>query len=118
MSVTYMQIILKDTLKALVGVDFTKYALSAIIYYVQWSRTGYVKNATIFFSKLFFIIKLPHAHLQYVCHKPARYKNGTQKDLWEVDCKKYELSAVIQYAQWRELAKLNAVNLSKIFFHH
>ena len=42
----------------------------------------------------------------------------TLKALCEVDCKKYELSAVIQYAHWRELAKLNAVNLSKIFFHH
>ena len=76
-----------------------------------------LKNAT-FFSKLVFIIKLPHTHLQYVCHKPARYQNDTLKALWEVDCKKYELSAVIHYAQWRELAKLNAVNLSKIFFHH
>ena len=72
MSVTYMQIISKDTLTALVGVDFTKYALSAIIHYVQWSRIGYVKNVTIFFSKLFFIIKLPYAHLQYVCHKLAK----------------------------------------------
>ena len=34
-SVTYL-----DTLKALGGVDFTKYALSPIIQYVQWSKIG------------------------------------------------------------------------------
>ena len=34
-----------DTLKALGGVDFTKYALSPIIQYVQWSKIGHVKNA-------------------------------------------------------------------------
>ena len=29
-----------DTLKALEGVDFTKYALFSIIQYVQWSKIG------------------------------------------------------------------------------
>ena len=33
---------LKETLKALGGVDFTKYALPTIIVYKQWSRNGYV----------------------------------------------------------------------------
>ena len=35
---------LKETLKALRGVDFTKYALSIIIVYIQWSRNNYVEK--------------------------------------------------------------------------
>ena len=35
---------LKETLKALGGVDFTKYALPTIIVYKQWSRNGYVEK--------------------------------------------------------------------------
>ena len=34
----------KETLKALGGVDFTKYALPTIIVYKQWSRNGYVEK--------------------------------------------------------------------------
>ena len=37
MSITYLQIVKKKTVKALRGIDFTKYALSTIIYYVQSS---------------------------------------------------------------------------------
>ena len=36
---------LKEILKALGEVDFTKYALPTIIVYKQWSKNGYVKNA-------------------------------------------------------------------------
>ena len=35
---------LKETLKALGGADFTKYALPTIIVYKQWSRNGYVEK--------------------------------------------------------------------------
>ena len=35
---------LKETLKALGGVDFTRYALPTIIVYKQWSRNGYVEK--------------------------------------------------------------------------
>ena len=35
---------LKETLIALGGVDFTKYALLTIIVYKQWSRNGYVEK--------------------------------------------------------------------------
>ena len=35
---------LKETLKALRGVDFTKYALPTIIVYKNWSRNGYVEK--------------------------------------------------------------------------
>ena len=34
----------KERLKALGGVDFTKYALPTIILYKQWSRNGYVEK--------------------------------------------------------------------------
>ena len=37
MLVTYLQNAKKDSVKALRGVDFTMYALSTIIYYVQSS---------------------------------------------------------------------------------
>ena len=40
MSVTYQQSIKIDTMKAVGGVDFTKYAILTIIQYVQWSRIG------------------------------------------------------------------------------
>ena len=42
-------------MKALGGVDFTKYALNVlpISQYVQWSKIGYVKNA-VNLSKIFF----------------------------------------------------------------
>ena len=56
MSVTYLQSITQyqmNILKALGGVDFTKYALSHISQYVQWSKIGYVKNA-VNMSKIFF----------------------------------------------------------------
>ena len=35
---------LNETLKALGGVDFTRYALPTIIVYKQWSRNGYVEK--------------------------------------------------------------------------
>ena len=35
---------LKETLKALRGVDFTKYALPTIIVHEKWSRNGYVEK--------------------------------------------------------------------------
>ena len=43
-----------DTLKALGGVDYAKYALLAITQYVQWAKIGKVKNAIIF-QKLIFL---------------------------------------------------------------
>ena len=42
-----------NILKALGGVDFTKYALLPISQYVQWTKIGYVKNA-VNFSKILF----------------------------------------------------------------
>ena len=60
---------IKNTLKAL-GVDYRKYAVSAIIQYMQWPKIAKVKNA-INFSNYFFTIKHLHAHLQYVSNIPA-----------------------------------------------
>ena len=47
---------LKDTLKALGGVDFTKYKLLPISQYVQWSKIGYVQNAVNLSKKFFLLI--------------------------------------------------------------
>ena len=44
---------LKETLKALRGVDFTKYALPTIIVYKQWSKMIMLKNA-VNLSKIIF----------------------------------------------------------------
>ena len=64
---------LKETLKALGGVDFTKYALPTIIVYKQWSRNGYVEKCCKFVKNHFFSIIIIHAHLQYVWNMPAKY---------------------------------------------
>ena len=72
---------------ALGGVDFTKYALLTIIQYVQRSSIGEVKN------NYCFIIKHPHAHLQYVCNIPAKGKKDAPKMLGGVAFTKHALSA-------------------------
>ena len=105
-----------NILKALGGVDFTKYAILPISQYVQWSKFGQVQNA-VNLSKYFFFCKLIlHAYLQYVCNIPAKYLMNILKALVGVDFTKYALSPISQYAQWTELCLIkNAVNLS-IFF--
>ena len=48
-------------------------------------------------SKLFFfIIKILHAHLQYVCNILAKYKKDTLKALGGVDYTKYALLEILQ----------------------
>ena len=81
-------------MKIVEGVDFAKYALSAIIQYVQWTRIGEAKCSKVI-KKYFFIIKLLHAHLQYVCYIPAKYSKDTLTALRGVDFTKYALSAII-----------------------
>ena len=61
-----------DTLKVLGVVDFTKFALSPIIEYVQWSKLASVKIA-VNLSKSFLGILLIHAHLQYVRGLSIKY---------------------------------------------
>ena len=87
---------LKNTLNALGGVDFTIYALSAIIQYVQWSRILAKLNCCIFIKIYFFIIKLPHAHYQYVCNISAKHLKNTLNALGGVDFTKYALLALLQ----------------------
>ena len=67
----------KRILKAVGGVDFTKYALLALwqtsYVYKQWSKNGYVKNCCKFVKNYFFSIIILHAHLQYVWNMSAKY---------------------------------------------
>ena len=81
-----------DTLKALGGVDFTKYVLLSIIQYVHWSKIGEVQNA-VNLSKIFLEIVhvLLRVHLQHVCNVPAKYKIDTLKALGGVDFIKYAI---------------------------
>ena len=58
-------------MKALGRIDFTKYALSTIIYLMQSSENGQVKNP-ISLTKTNFSIKLLHAHLPYILNISAQ----------------------------------------------
>ena len=86
----------KDPAKALRGADFTKYALSTIIYLMQSSKNGSVKSP-VSLAKKKFSIKLLHAHLPNVCniHVPAQCWKYPVKALWGVDFTKYALSTII-----------------------
>ena len=102
-----------NILKALGGVDFTKYALLLISQYVQWSKIGKVKNA-VNLSKNNLCKSVLHAHLQYVSKIPAKYQMNILKALGGVDFTKYALLPISQYVQWSKIGKVkNAVNLSK-----
>ena len=92
-----------NILKALGGVDFTKYALLPISQYVQWTKIGYVKNA-VNLSKIFFSAKkILHVHLQYVCNITAKYLMNILKSIGGVDFTKYALSPISQYVQWSKI---------------
>ena len=91
-----------NILKALGGVDFTKYALLPISKYVHWTKISYVQNA-VNLSKIIFGIKLLHAHLQYVCNIPAKYQTNILKALGGVDFTKYALLPISQYVQWSKI---------------
>ena len=105
-----------NILKALGGVDFTKYALLPISKYVHWTKTSYFQNV-VNLSKNIFGIKLLHAHLQYVCNIPAKYQMNILKALGGVDFTMYALLPTSQYVLWSKIGYVqNAVNLSKIFF--
>ena len=61
-----------DTLKALGVVDFTKFAPSPIIQYVQWSKLAKLKFCKFVKIILGIILVLIHAPPQYVCTIPAK----------------------------------------------
>ena len=90
-------------MKAVGGVDFTKHAPSAIIQYVQWTRIGQFENCCKCYVNMFYIIKRPHAHLQYVCNIPAKYPKDTLNATGGVAVTKYAVSAINQYVQWTRI---------------
>ena len=92
-----------NILKALGGVDFTRYALSTISQYVHWTEIGYVQNVVNLSKIFFFCIKLLHAHLPCVCNIPAKYQMNILKALGEVDFTKYTLLLIGQYEQWTKI---------------
>ena len=49
------------------------------------------KECCKFINNYFFIIKLLHAHPQYVCNKPAMYQKDTLNTVGGVDFTKYAL---------------------------
>ena len=92
-----------NILKALGGVDFTKYTLLPFSQYVHWTIIGSVQNAVNLSKNIFFGIKLLHAHLQYVCNIPAKYQMNILKALGEVDFTKYALLPISQYVHWMKI---------------
>ena len=92
-----------NILKALGGVDFTKYALLPISQYVHWTKNWLSSKCCKFVINMFFGIKLLHAHLQYVCNIPAKYQMNILKALGGVDFTKYALSHISQYVQWSKI---------------
>ena len=56
-----------NILKAIGGVDFTKYALSPISQSVQWSKIVSVKNA-VNLSKIFFLQMIIFSALKFLMH--------------------------------------------------
>ena len=91
-----------NILKALGEIDLTKYALLPISQYVHWTKIGEVQNA-VNLSKIFFDIKLLHAHLQYVCNIPDKYQINILKALGGVDYTKYALLPIRQYVHWTKI---------------
>ena len=92
-----------NILKALGGVDFSKYALLPISQYVHWTKIDSVQNAVNLSKIFFFGNKLLHAHLQYVCNVPPKSQMNILKALGGVDFTKYALSPISQYKQWSKI---------------
>ena len=55
-----------------------------------------------FVKKYFFIIKLLHAHLQYVCNIPAKYQMNILKALGGVEFTRYPLLPISKYVHWKK----------------
>ena len=91
-----------NILKALGGVDFTKYALLPISQYKHWAKIGCSKCCK-FVKKNIFGIKVLHAHLQYVCNIPVKYQMNILKSLGVTDFTKYALLPISQYVHWTKI---------------
>ena len=106
--------------KALSRIDFTKYALSIIIYYVLSSENGSVKNPAVCPKKYFFSIKLLHAHLQYVCNISEKPWKDPMKALKGVDFTKYVLWVIIQQSYQKNCRGiiLAILTLQPLFSYH
>ena len=91
-----------ETMKALGGLDFKKYALPAvlyitIIYHEKWSKIGYAKKKSCKFVKnKLFSIRIIHAHLIYIWNKCAKNSNETMKALGGLDFIKYCILAMVE----------------------
>ena len=82
---------------------------------MQWSKIGLVKDAVNLSKKKNFIIKLLHAHLQYVCNIPSKYQKDTVKALGGVNFIKYAPLTIIKYVQWSTIGLVK--NTVKGYLH-
>ena len=90
-----------NILKALGGVNFTKYALLPISQYVHWKKIG----------------SFMRIYNMSVTYLPSIWQMNILKALGGVDFTKYALLPISQYVQWSKIGYVkNSVNLSKIFF--
>ena len=95
-----------NILKALGAVDFTKYALLPISQYVHWMKIDIEVQNAVNLSKIFFGIKLLHAHQQYVCNIPAKYQMNILKALGGVISQSMHYHPLVNMYSGRKLAKL------------
>ena len=85
--------------------NWSKTNFTSLNFHIDWliqKRWKFIKNN-------FFIIKLPHAHFQYVCNITEKFKKDTPKTPGGVYFTKYALSAITNMCRGRELAKFNTV---------
>ena len=97
--------------------DLLKYTISTIIYQVQLSENGKVKNPVSLSKKFFFSV----SHLQYACNIYAKCWKDPVKALRGVDFIKYALWTIIYLVQLSENGYSqvkNPVSFSKNIFLH
>ena len=61
------------------------------------------------YQKIFFIIKLPHAHLQYICNIPAHFFKDVPKTLGELISQSIHYQPLLNIISGQELTKLKMV---------
>ena len=88
---------LKDSVKTLGRVDFTKYAISSIILYTKWSKTGKVQNAFNLSKIIFLPLKLfMHIFNMYVTYLQSIKSIPCKLFIGVVDFTNYALSVLLK----------------------
>ena len=76
-----------------------------LLYISNGQKMAMLKNAVNLSKIIFFSIIILHAHLQYVRNMSAKYCKEILKALGGVDFTNYALPTIIEYGNYRKLAK-------------